>query len=935
MYKRLNGYHNRALLRTNSICRTPESILLELVLRNDHDSIEQLVRIKPDLLEHIYTPDYNKPILLIACSEDVVEAETVKILIDLGADVHFSSEVSDQWEALHFAAQRTNSKVLKTIINSFKHPGEINAIARGNNALHILIRHGNYDLRAEFLECAKLLVSNGIDVNLGDSNYVSPILWAAKKGYKDVIRFLIESTLVAIDLDSHQSRKKTARDIIIAESLYDGPLPEKIDNNNDKDENVLFRFIQAGNENAFLNFKNGEIFDLVNADDTSSTLLQLCCMKGLCKAAVHLINKGADPNLTTQKNRQRPMETAAENGFCEIFEELVNHPKIHIPKKLLMTLLKYYENDKVPGIDHAKCYDYLLRKLQVNPNLIDINEQDESRNSHLHYALRYAEISKAEELLSLGASLGSKNRYGIMPIQDIEPEVLERHLDQCVQFDLKGKKLEKEDFTVTFNYRTLIPPGDKAQSIVNYDDPELNFNQTVKQELVTETEVVAYMSQAPEFKHLLQHPVIVSFLFVKWHRIRWLFFANLFFYIAFSLSLVVYIFTSFINYNNEKLFPGDKAVSSISFIVFVITFFILVVRELFQMAVSPHNYFKNFENYIEVILIFITGSIIFIGSPSEDTRKQLASLSILLVAFELILMIGQHPKWSTNVVMLRTVSFNFFKLLTWYSLLIIAFALSFFILFTQTNSSSNNSTNSDEDEDFFTDPGKSFFKTIVMTTGEFDAGSIDFSHFPVTSKLIFSLFIFMIVIILLNLLNGLAVSDTQMIKNNAELVGHIARAQHIHYVESMLLGNILPTKMMDKLNSICCCFPSIKNTSFTLPFAKTAFIFPHFLNNYEMIIYPNKYGEIDLPSQKKWSFGKSCSGCCSKIYLDKETVRKTNAIVQAKKDEIKVKQESSNLQRIETILRSFEKSLGDDKLKIYMLDQKLDDIIHMLVDKSE
>lgn len=471
MYKRLNG-NNRVLLRTSSICRTPESILLEFVLRNDRDSIEQLISIKPELLEHIYTPEYNKPILLIACSEETVEAETVKTLIVLGADIHFSSEISELWEALHFAACRTNSKVLKTIIASFKHPSEINVIARGNNALHILIRYGKYDLLDEFRECTKLLVNNGIDVNLGDSNYISPILWAAKKGYKDAVQILIETSLVPVDLDSHQSRKKTARDIIVSENLYDGPLPEKIDNNNDKDENILFRFIQAGNEIALINFRNGEIFELVNADDTSSTLLQLCCMKGLSKVASHLINKGADPNLVTRKNQQKPIEIAAENGFYEIFQVLVYHPKIYLPKKLLMTLLKYYEYEKVPGINHAECYDYLLGKLKTNPSLIDVNEQDESKNSPLHYAMRYADIPKVEELLNLGASLGSKNKYGIMPIQDIEPEVLERHLDRCVQFDDKGKKLVKEDFAVTFNYRTLIPTGDQVETIVNYDDPE-------------------------------------------------------------------------------------------------------------------------------------------------------------------------------------------------------------------------------------------------------------------------------------------------------------------------------------------------------------------------------------------------------------------------------------------------------------------------------
>ncbi|KAJ8934909.1 hypothetical protein NQ318_012458 [Aromia moschata] len=773
MYEPLTG-RKEGLMRTNSICPSPESVLLELVKKNERENIVRFIEANPKLLDYVYSPEYNKPILLIACSEDDVEPATVKTLIDLGADLHYSSEIDEEWQALHFAACHTRSAILRVIIENLRNPGDINATAKGSNALHVLIKHGRTDLTDEFGECAKILVQQGINVNLGDSNGVSPILWAAKRGYKDIIKTILENSVVPVDLDSHQSRRKTARDIITSENLYDGPLPEKCDNNNETDENILFRYLQCENESAFINYKNGDISGSVNADNSHSTLLQTSCYKHLRRAVDHLMKSGANPNLTTKNNRQLPIELAAECGCYEIFETLLSHRDIRVPKSVLVTLLKYTDNEQFfnVGISHAECYKILLKHLERNENLLDINEVDDSQNSPLHYAVRYADSEKVEELLQLGASLGCKNKFGVMPVQDIGAELLEKHLNSCVEFDRNTKKYDKEDFQVTFNYRTLIPPLKKPHYNVAYDnsDPETSINHIVTRELVAETEVISYMSRTPEFKYLLQHPVIVSFLFMKWHRIR-----------------------------------------------------------------------------------------------------------------------------------------------------------CFYILFTDGEPVSRNETEGGEDEDFFTDPGRSVFKTIVMLTGEFDAGSLNFQHFPVTSKLIFSLFVFMIAIILLNLLNGLAVSDTQMIKNNAELVGHISRAQHIQYVESMALGNILPSTIIKAINGLCCCFPQYADHKFSMykPLAKRVCLFPHYLD-YKLTFYPNKYGEICLPvkGKKRGLFARNCYDC-SHIYLDKETVKRTTAIVQQRREEeAKVKQEDNHVQKIDDIIQRLKENAASDRMEIFILNKK-------------
>ena len=76
------------------------------------------------------------------------------------------------------------------------------------------------------------------------------------------------------------------------------------------------------------------------------------------------------------------------------------------------------------------------------------------------------------------------------------------------------------------------------------------------------------------------------------------------------------------------------------------------------------------------------------------------------------------------------------------------------------------------------------------------AGELEFSDLPINSDsylgmlayVFFLTFIFLIVVVLMNLLNGLAVNDTSDIKQKAEIYSYISRVETISYMESVLLG---------------------------------------------------------------------------------------------------------------------------------------------------
>lgn len=86
------------------------------------------------------------------------------------------------------------------------------------------------------------------------------------------------------------------------------------------------------------------------------------------------------------------------------------------------------------------------------------------------------------------------------------------------------------------------------------------------------------MAQIPEHRHLMSHPTVTSFLWMKWRRIRPYFYLNLTFYFLFVSLLTAYVLMA-----NTK--PDDPSIPPL----FTTTFILLVIfalREVFQLAVS-------------------------------------------------------------------------------------------------------------------------------------------------------------------------------------------------------------------------------------------------------------------------------------------------------------------------------------------------------------
>ena len=156
----------------------------------------------------------------------------------------------------------------------------------------------------------------------------------------------------------------------------------------------------------------------------------------------------------------------------------------------------------------------------------------------MHYATQRWSETTVRQLLERGANIGIKNHWDEVPINKISPSTMEAFLDEfCLE---SQQDVNHDDFELTFKYSFLAPPVDALPADVqgpHYDDTEESEKISAKygerKFALPETESLWYMGQSKEHRHLLRHPVITSFLWCKWTRIRRFVNRNLRFYFFF------------------------------------------------------------------------------------------------------------------------------------------------------------------------------------------------------------------------------------------------------------------------------------------------------------------------------------------------------------------------------------------------------------------
>ena len=291
--------------------------------------------------------------------------------------------------------------------------------------------------------------------------------------------------------------------------------------------------------------------------------------------------------------------------------------------------------------DYNQCLDFFLDD-KIRQNILPVvNATDQMGNTPLHLAAFLKNDNAIRKLLRFEANIGIKNNKMESAITFISPSLMEEFLDSCLQdYGL----VSDEHFQLEFKYSFLGPPINQPIS-KNSSDPygaetdifELNeelTNEELKDgqagepfEELPEAEPLWYMTQSQDHRPLLAHPVITSFLCLKWRRIRAYYYTNLALYLLFLSMLTSYLVLSAIN---KKTTDNGLNLSWLQFLTLALSI-ALMVRETFQALVSPRRYFFNVENLLELIMLAF--SIYLTKSPFDNNQqhqRNLAAAAILL-----------------------------------------------------------------------------------------------------------------------------------------------------------------------------------------------------------------------------------------------------------------------------------------------------------------
>ena len=255
-----------------------------------------------------------------------------------------------------------------------------------------------------------------------------------------------------------------------------------------------------------------------------------------------------------------------------------------------------------------------------------------------------------------------------------------------------------------------------------------------------------------------------------------------------------------------------------------VIFLITLLTETTQLILSPRSHFGKFTNWMDLgrailiaIILYVPNQVLLdpiyfslhstiekvCPKPSDNSttsqgeqninmndpndvsvKRFLSSFLIVLLWTRFVFEIAKHPGKRTEVLnkyamMYGKVASSFFKLLVCYCLFIIAFAVGFYISFHNDIGNSRLQIDSLTPYVFFESPFEAFIKTMAMFVGE-----VDFNNIPVGISYarrdgnislvlgyVFLLtFIFMIIMVLMNLLNGLAVTDIAEIIRESEVL---------------------------------------------------------------------------------------------------------------------------------------------------------------------
>lgn len=416
----------------------------------------------------------------------------------------------------------------------------------------------------------------------------------------------------------------------------------------------------------------------------------------------------------------------------------------------------------VEFFDRDECLDILI---DWDVNVTTALHCDRTALSH---AVEHNNSKAIVKLLQKGSFIGFATNLFDSSMCNIDSKILRKHFDDCI-----NKCVEDPRF-VEIDLKNLISPSKECDSCDG--------------SCFDEMKAIEIMSNSNEYKHLLIHPLISTFVTFKWNRIAFMLYIDFMLFTLSTLSVTGYILAA-INGVADWMMTV-LTVSTITSIVY------LAIRGALRQIFASIYQERTFQNTVRNIclsthiILIVTLIIVILFDVYETYRAICATVCILLMATELFVMAGSiFWSFSKYYVMFLDVAMSSLKSLQLCVILFPAFSISFYLLMRnplEMEGADNNSTVVDAEtgsaieDNLFNQLSSSIIKIMAMANGEFEGAQSNFED-GIMSSYLFVGFLFLVTIVFMNLMSAIAVSDTQKIQSDAEATSMIQRVRVLSY----------------------------------------------------------------------------------------------------------------------------------------------------------
>ena len=386
--------------------------------------------------------------------------------------------------------------------------------------------------------------------------------------------------------------------------------------------------------------------------------------------------------------------------------------------------------------------------------------------------------------------------------------------------------INSEKLLVILDYKHFHYEGQSAEEREKSTTEEINSLVKIFRDKVVESDEMAFHRKILKMKagSVLEHPLSESFLHIQWELTKPLFYVNVLLYVIFLFFLTAlilyqtYLIRCTIHASENKNesvvnvtgFPGCECqrycpdVSGADeeeldfneevdcfwkweltrfnttnhftechtkkqlhteyalFVISVLGWLFLWLRETMQYVRNWKEYLKDHENWAEMTLLFFSGLyliLLFIPNIDPVIVHHLSSWSVFIAWIDLTLLMGRSPSIGTTIQMCFQVVKSVLLLLSIFLPIFLAFGFAFHVLLISNVQ--------------FESPYFAIVKVLTIMAGEFDFydnfsydASADDQSFG-SSQLLFILAFVCVSIIIMNLLIGLTVSKVEEIASKA------------------------------------------------------------------------------------------------------------------------------------------------------------------------